>query len=109
VFGHQGLNGGHHRRTSLFLAVFPEAMAAGPRAGYHDLGANTSRNSASSGRFAGRCLAILVMVLKFLGYALIFVLIVVVPAGLLIGLPLRFVTRWRARRKPPTPPLATPA
>ena len=60
-------------------------------------------------RFAGECLQILVMVLKFIGYALIFGVIVVVPAGLLIGLPLRFLKRWRGSRKPPNPPLATGA
>jgi len=60
-------------------------------------------------RFAGRCLVALGMVLKFLGYALIFVIIVVVPVGLPVALLLRLVKRLRGHRQPPTPPFPTPA
>jgi len=60
-------------------------------------------------KFAGACLEILVAVLKFLGYAVIFIVIVVVPVGVLIVVPMRFISRWRGRRLPPVPPLPTTA
>jgi Domain of unknown function (DUF4349) len=55
-------------------------------------------------KFAGACLQILVAILKLIGYALIFVILVVVPIGLLIAIPLRILIRRWGRRMPPLPP-----
>ncbi len=61
-------------------------------------------------KFAGECLRVLVLLLKFIAYALIFVIVVIVPIGLLILLPVRFLYRLRSRSKrhaaPPLPPVA---
>lgn len=58
-------------------------------------------------RFAGRCLAILVALLKVIGYGVIFLVVVVLPLVLLFYVPLRFLGHWRSRRRahavPPLP------
>lgn len=60
-------------------------------------------------KFAGTCLKILMAIFKFIGYALIFFVLVVLPLTLLIVVPLRLISRWRSRRAPPVPPLPTRA
>ncbi len=59
--------------------------------------------------FARECLGILVVLLELIGYALIFVIVVVVPIALLIALPVRFLYRRRTRSRPLAAPPLPPA
>ena len=49
--------------------------------------------------FAGECLAILVRVLKILGYVLIFLVVVVLPVAALAALPLGIFLKRRRRSR----------
>ena len=60
-------------------------------------------------RFARECLGILVVLLKLMGYALIFVIVVVVPIGLLVVLTVRLLCRLRSRSRPLAAPPLPPA